>query len=368
MNFLRIENLSLNLGEFDLNNIEINLPHGKVMVILGPSGSGKSVLLETIAGFNHPRAGRIYLDNTDITSLPPEDRMIGFMFQNYALFPHMTVRQNILFSNRFKHRIESEKSFDLDEIISMLQIKKLINRYPGTLSGGEKQRVALARALMRKPKLFLFDEPMSALDARTREELREVLGELLQKLQLTSIYVTHDQEEASALADILGIMNEGRLIQTGSSEDIFNHPSTPFSARFVGMENLFKGKVIEIEKGNERIRNFKIGFDSFEPLTVTGNYNVNIGDEVLVGIRPENILIESITGGGNFIASIPPSNILESAIKTIIPKGVVYKLHLTGRIPLTAFLTHQQLNSNSFSRGNTVLVCLPPSSLHLITH
>lgn len=358
MSLLKIENLSLNLGDFGLHNIDVNLPQGKVMVILGPSGSGKSVLLETVAGFNHPREGRIYLNDQDITPFPPEDRGIGFMFQNYALFPHMTVRQNILFSSRFNHKAES-KALDLEEIVSMLQIKKLINRYPGTLSGGEKQRVALARALMRKPKLFLFDEPMSALDARTREELREDLNELVKKLELTAIYVTHDQEEAFALADIIGIMNDGRLIQTGSTEDIFNHPVTPFLARFVGMENLFEGKVIGAEKGNENERNFKIEVDPIGPLAVAGNYNVNIGDEVLVGIRPENILVESSNEEGN-------TNIMEVTIKNIIPKGVIYELYLEGKIHLTTFLTNQQLNRGSFENGKTIMACLPPSSLHII--
>lgn len=367
MSFFRIENLSLNLGGFSISNIKMNLPKGKSMVILGPSGSGKSTLLEIIAGFYDPDTGSMWLEDQNITCLPPEKRQIGFMFQDHALFPHMTVRENVLFPFQFKRKDKHEKSVDINQIISMLKIERLLDRYPNTLSGGEKQRIALARALMRNPNLILFDEPMSALDARTREELREYLSQLLRELSLTSIYVTHDQEEAFALADVLCVMNEGRIIQADSKENIFRHPVNSFVARFIGMENLLKGKVLTAEKESEECCKFTIEINSFSILEVVGNYKISVGDEVIVGIRAEDILVESSAySNNNFNSTIPSSNILQLTVKTIMSKGVICKLNLTGKISLTVLMMQNEVNNKGFYGGNTVMVGLPPKLLHLM--
>lgn len=367
MSFLKLDNVNLDLRNFKLNNVNMNLPQGKVSVILGPSGSGKSVLLQTIAGFYKLQKGSIWLNNHDITWLPPEKRQIGFMLQDYALFPHMTVHQNILFPFRFRKINERDKATEVNKIISMLKIEKLLRRYPNTLSGGEKQRVALARTLMRKPWLILFDEPMSSLDARIREELREDLSQLMKELSLTSIYVTHDQDEAFALSDILNIMSEGCLIQTGSKEEVFRHPLTPFAARFVGMENLLKGRVEVIEKAESNLKHFKIKIDSFGDLIVIGDYTVTVGDEVTVGIRPEDIFLMSDSYIDNNLRSILPApNIFPLTIKTIIPGGIMYKLNLIGKVSLTAFLAKQQIYNNGLTEGDTVMIGVSPNSIHLI--
>lgn len=359
MSFFKIENLSLQLRDFKLYNLSLQLPQGKVMAILGPSGAGKSVLLETIAGFYRPNRGRIWLDGRDLTPLPAEKRRIGFMFQDYALFPHWTVQQNILSPLRFNHRNGGQANMDPGQIMAMLRIDHLAGRYPENLSGGEKQRVALARALMSRPELLLFDEPMSALDARAREELREELGQLLRELSLTAIYVTHDQAEALALGDIIAIMQGGRLVQSGSKEEVFKRPATPFVARFVGMENLLPGRVMQVEGKAGSCATVKVEVEPLGVVIARGSYDVRAGEKVLLGIRPEDILLGETE-------DLPPTNILFMVVTSIIPWGLFYKLHLRGKLSLVAYLLKQKIGSQEITPGATVRVNLPPAAFHLV--
>lgn len=367
MSFFGIENLTLRLPGFNLQNLEINLRRGQVLVILGPSGAGKSILLETIAGFYRPHQGRVWLGDQDITGLPPEDRRIGFMFQEYALFPHRTVRQNVLFPLRFKHG-QGEKRADLepDQIMAMLHIDHLADRDTVTLSGGEKQRVALARALLREPNLFLFDEPMSALDARAREELREELGRLLKKFAMTAVFVTHDQADALALGDKVAIMQSGRIIQLGNKEEIFNHPDTLFAARFVGMDNLWQGRVKAVRKEKPDLASVDVEIESLGILTVMGQYEVKTGDEVFIGIRPENVRIEQGSEADDKHVSGPPGNIFRATVTRIVPWSILFKLHLQGGVLLSALLTRQELESKGVAEGKSVEISLPSEELHLI--
>lgn len=369
---IQIENLSLHIGSFSLQNISLNLPTGKVAVILGPSGSGKSMLLDTLAGFCRPQSGRILIDGRDITTLPPEARQIGFMFQDYALFPNHTVRENILFSLRFrkskKNIANNENNLDVRQIMTMLRIDHLADRDTTGLSGGEKQRVALARALISNPRIFLFDEPMSALDARAKEELRLELSQLLHELSLTAIYVTHDQAEASALGDLICIMENGRLAQTGTHEEIFRQPISPFVAKFIGMENLFGGQVIDIQPefdGHTRVivKADGTGGSSniFEAVTDT---KVTLGEKVLLGIRPEDLLVEPVSL--NKQVNMNDSNVISVTITDVIPWGVVYRICMEGLFSLIAFQTKHHIKESGLAKGQLVHVFLPSASLHLI--
>jgi len=249
-----VEQVSLQLGAFALRDISFALAPGETFVILGPSGAGKSVLLETIAGFYRPDTGRISVGGRDVTDAPPERRGIGFMFQDYALFPHLTVAQNVQFPLQFSHNPIEERRRRVDgrrvhELLARFGLEPLADRKPAQLSGGEKQRVALARALAMEPALFLFDEPLSALDAPTRDALRAELRALLRQLGIPAIYVTHDQAEALVLADKMAVMRDGMLLQIGMPSEIFNAPTDEFVANFVGVETVLAGQVVTASDG-----------------------------------------------------------------------------------------------------------------------
>jgi ABC-type sugar transport system ATPase subunit len=199
---------------------------GETLVVLGPSGSGKSLLLETIAGF-HPHEGRVENADHDFTGVPTEERNFGFVFQDYALFPHITVRENVTFSERYRDELR-----DLDELLNLFGISDLVDRYPPTLSGGEKQRVALARALYSRPDVLLLDEPLASLDVPTQQTLRDELVAVL--TDMTSVYVTHNRTTARALADRIAVMRDGQIVQIDTPEVVFEHPASPFVAQFTG--------------------------------------------------------------------------------------------------------------------------------------
>ncbi len=367
MSYLEIDNLSLSLPGFGLTGIRFNLSAGQALVILGPSGAGKSLLLEMIAGFYRPRSGNIRLDGRDITHLPPEARQIGFVFQDHALFPHRTVLQNIVFPLRFQPRLDQKTSLDPAQVMSMLRISHLAERRTTALSGGERQRVALARAMLRQPKLFLFDEPMSALDARAREDLQEELRRLQLSLGLTAVYVTHNQLEAQALGDLVCILDKGRVVQIGSREEVFGHPATPWSARFVGMDNLLRGKVVHIAPAGKGRDQVKVALDSAEILTVHGPCSVRQGDYVMVGIRPEDVVVNG-SELGQASEPLDEENEFAACVTGIMPWGVVFKLRLEreSKLSLTAFVTKQQLDKAHLKEGSLVRLSLPPKSLHLM--
>jgi ABC-type sugar transport system ATPase subunit len=232
-----------------LSGVSVELPEGGITVLIGPSGSGKSTLLQLLAGLLHPTAGKILFDGEDVTGIPTERRDVGVVFQSYALFPHLTVRENIAFglktgrrrfSARSSRRRPSRHALEARvwDAAALLGLERLLDRRPGQLSGGEQQRVALARAVAPRPALLLLDEPLSALDARLRRSLRAELASLLRKLGTTVFYVTHDQEEAMLLADHLVVLHEGRVAQAGPPLDLYRRPATPFVASFLGEASL----------------------------------------------------------------------------------------------------------------------------------
>ncbi len=230
-----------------LRDVSLAIPSGELLALLGPSGSGKTTLLRVIAGLEAPDTGTLHFDGDDATTRSATDRRVGFVFQHYALFRHMTVFENVAFGLRVRPRARRPPDAAIrqkvNELLTLVQLDYLGDRYPSQLSGGQRQRVALARALAVEPSVLLLDEPFGALDAKVRQELRRWLRRLHSQIHVTSIFVTHDQEEALELADRVVVMNEGRIEQDGTPDDVVEHPATPFVMTFVGAVNIFHGRV-----------------------------------------------------------------------------------------------------------------------------
>jgi sulfate/thiosulfate transport system ATP-binding protein len=222
-------------GDFPaLDDVSVEIPSGSLTALLGPSGSGKSTLLRLIAGLERPDAGTVEIDGRDATGLPPQRRGVGFVFQHYAAFKHMTVRENVAFGLRVARRPKAEIRARVDELLELVQLPGLADRYPAQLSGGQRQRMALARSLAVQPSVLLLDEPFGALDARVRKELRAWLRRLLDEVHVTCVFVTHDQEEAMEVADRIVVMHHGRIEQVGGPRDLYEHPANAFVMGFVG--------------------------------------------------------------------------------------------------------------------------------------
>jgi sulfate/thiosulfate transport system ATP-binding protein len=226
-----------------LNDVTLEIPDGELVALLGPSGCGKTTLLRIIAGLETPESGEVLFGETDSSNVSVRERGVGFVFQHYALFKHMTVRENIGFSLRIQKRPKDEVLTRVNELLELIQLKGIGDRFPSQLSGGQKQRVALARALAARPKVMLLDEPFGALDAQVRQDLRRWLRNLHDELKMTSVFVTHDQDEAFEVADRVVIMNKGRVEQIGSPEEIFHHPANGFVMHFLGNVNIFHSRL-----------------------------------------------------------------------------------------------------------------------------
>jgi sulfate transport system ATP-binding protein len=245
---IAVHNLRKSFGTFvALDNVSLNVPGGELVALLGPSGSGKTTLLRIIAGLEPADQGTIHFHGEDATEQPVRERQVGFVFQHYALFRHMSVFENVAFGLRVRPRQSRPSEKEIREtvrgLLSLVQLDVLADRRPSELSGGQRQRVALARALAVKPKVLLLDEPFGALDAKVRKELRRWLRRLHEEVHVTSVFVTHDQEEALEVSDRVVIMNEGRIEQSGTPEEVYEHPATPFVYGFLGDVNLFHGRI-----------------------------------------------------------------------------------------------------------------------------
>ncbi len=243
-------NITKKFGQFTaLNNVDLEIPSGELVALLGPSGSGKTTLLRIIAGLEFADTGNVRFDGKDISDRTARERRVGFVFQHYALFRHMTVFENIAFGLKVRPRqsrpSRAQIRTKVQELLKLIQLETLAQRYPSQLSGGQRQRVALARALAVEPSVLLLDEPFGALDAKVRLELRRWLRQLHDEIHVTSVFVTHDQEEALEVADRVVVMNNGKIEQVGSPEEVYNHPASPFVYNFLGNVNLFHGRIDE---------------------------------------------------------------------------------------------------------------------------
>jgi sulfate/thiosulfate transport system ATP-binding protein len=242
---ITVENATKRFGDFvALDEVSIEVPDGSLTALLGPSGSGKSTLLRVIAGLEEPDSGRVVIDDREMTHVSVQDRNVGFCFQHYAAFKHMTVGNNVAFGLQIRKRPKREIDERVHELLRLVQLEGLIDRYPSQLSGGQRQRMALARALAVEPQVLLLDEPFGALDARVRTELRQWLRRLHDEVHVTTIFVTHDQEEAMDVAEQIVVMNEGRVEQAGEPTDLYDHPETEFVMSFVGTANRIGEKLV----------------------------------------------------------------------------------------------------------------------------
>ena len=346
---VQVQRLHIELDEFHLRDIALDIAPGEYFVVLGPTGAGKTVLLETIAGLHRPHRGQILLDGESVTTVPPERREVGFVYQDYVLFPHMNVARNIGFGLELRREERAVVERRVEEIARLLSIDHLLHRYPGTLSGGEQQRVALARALIVAPRLLLLDEPLSALDPATREALQRELSHLHTKLGTTTLHVTHDFEEAIALGDRIAVLNAGRVVQVGSPTDIFRHPESAFVARFVGVRNIFEGDLHPGEDGYQ-----VLALDGTQIAVVT-----ELTGRVHASIRPEDIFVFQ----GTLRSSV--RNSFRGHIVEIADRGTL--VYVTVCVPpeFTCVITHRSLEELALRVGQEVWIAFKASAVHV---
>ncbi len=346
---LEIESLSIQLGEFSFTDLNLKVTDGEYCIILGPTGAGKTILLETIAGIHHPKNGRILLNDKDITNIPPERRGIGMVYQDYMLFPHMTVAENIGFGLKERGVSVSEREAAVQNIAKTMGISHLLERHPKTLSGGEQQRTAIARSLLLRPSVLLLDEPLSALDTITRDRLRDELKVIHKETGMTILHITHHFEDIYALADRVVVMRNGTIVQEGTPDMIMRHPVSDFIANFTGMENLFTGNAIRTSSGIVEIR---IGTTILRAVTeLTGR--------VHAGIRPEDMIISTEP----FTSSA--QNSFSGVVTEIIDTGVYSKIVVDTGITMTAVLTRQSIQRLGITRGTSVWLTFKATAVHV---
>ena len=348
MTYLAIDSLSVDVGGFALRDFSLATNRGEYTIILGPTGAGKTILLETIAGLHSVRAGRITIEDEEITHLPPEHRRIGFVYQDYMLFPHLTVAKNLEFGLDMRGINRHSAATKVQEAATLLGIEHLLPRMPVGLSGGEKQRVALARALVIEPRLLLLDEPLSALDPERRESLQQELSLVHDRLSTTTLHVTHDFEEAISLGDRVAVINDGRIEQVGTVDDIFRHPTSQFVARFVGARNLFDG-VVERRDGGAFL--------------VHGGVKIAVVTDRLgpahVSIRPEDILISR----GKLDSSA--RNSYSGKITKIVDRGPLIYVTVCVPLPFVVIITRRSLTEMALEVGMEVYIAFKASAVHV---
>ncbi|MDR1929156.1 MAG: ABC transporter ATP-binding protein [Treponema sp.] len=289
-----IDGVSKYFGDFRaLNDVGLSIKKGEFFSLLGPSGCGKTTLLRILAGFESPDTGSVSFDGSDILSLAPNQRQANTVFQNYALFPHLTVYENVAFSLRLKKKSRGETASRVKDYLKLVQLEAHAGKKPNQLSGGQKQRVAIARALINEPRVLLLDEPLSALDAKLRQHMLIELDQIHDKIGITFIYVTHDQQEALSVSDHIAVMDQGDVLQVGTPHEIYESPATNFVARFIGETNLYDGTALSTEKlpGEEIEYMVELDIAELGRIRVTTVDEVQPGQRVSFTVRPEKIVI-----------------------------------------------------------------------------
>jgi ABC-type Fe3+/spermidine/putrescine transport system ATPase subunit len=339
---LTVSRLSATAGSFTLGPVSLGIPADRVLVVLGPSGAGKTLLLETIAGLRPQQAGQIRLAGTDITSLPPERRRIGLVFQDAALFPHLTVRENVRFGPQASGMASPDGSA---ELLRQLGIEHLADRSPRSLSGGERQRVALARALAIQPGLLLLDEPLSALDQPTREDMRTLLQRLLTELEIPAAHVTHDRDEALSIGDDLAVIVGGQLRQTGSATNVAAEPADADVARLLGWSELGRGTA---DGGTVRVGQL-----------VLRDAATGLHGPVQVFYRPEDVDLSPAAPDAAASAS------LNAQVGQIVHTRPLARITLRSDPPIAALMLHRDINRLHLAAGDPVQAHLPRGSLRI---
>jgi len=336
---LEIRNLTKSFdGVAAVDNVSLTINKGEIFALLGASGCGKSTLLRMLAGFETPTKGSIILDGQDLAGIPPYKRPINMMFQSYALFPHMTVEQNIAFGLKQDNLPKAEIEARVDEMLELVHMKPYARRKPHQLSGGQRQRVALARSLAKRPKLLLLDEPMGALDKKLREKMQLEVVDILEKVGATCVMVTHDQEEAMTMAGRIAIMDRGEFVQIGGPEEIYEHPNCRLTAEFIGSVNIFDGVLLQSGADYSVIRCDALA----HPIHVNHGPSVAEGVHLMVALRPEKIY---------FSREIPTdrSNYEKGVVENIAYMGdiSIYHVRLPSGQPVIATLP----NTDRFRKG-----------------
>ena len=344
---IRIENLNIRLLQFHLRDINLEIEENEFFMLMGPTGAGKTVLLEAIAGLIHADRGKIFIRGREVTALPSEKREVGIVYQDQALFPHLSVLENITYGLRFHRLGKEEGKSRLERLTELLTIGHLLSRLPVNLSGGEKQRIALARALIVQPHVLLLDEPLSAIDPVFREEIRNALKRVHQNSNTTFLMVTHDFGEALALADRGAVIHRGAIEQVGAIRDIFQRPTSTAVAEFVGMKNLFEAS-------------FQNG-----AVTVQGNQVLLArqpdSHHRHVAIRPEDITVSQDS------LSLNRENRFSGVVSAVADQGFTYEVHVkTGDLTFKALVTKKSLVALGLREGLDVFISFDPASVHTL--
>lgn len=333
---------------YAVNDVSLTIESGELFFLLGPSGCGKSTLLRVIAGFYRPDAGQLMFDEEDMINVPPHQRNTGMVFQNYALWPHMTVSENIDYGLQLRKLDKTLRNERIDSVLEMVEMTEFRDRPVNTLSGGQQQRIALARAMVIEPSVLLLDEPLSNLDAALRQNLRDEIKEIHRRTKITTIYVTHDQVEAISMADRMAIMKDGVFIQVGTPREIYQHPANPFVASFVGETNFISGYIKEISNGKAAIET-EVGI----LLTENIHHDFTAGQEVSCSIRPETI---------HFNGNVE-LNQLSATVGTITYLGRTeeYELTIGDTLKLKAIVHNP--GTDTVKQGESVSISMSPESV-----
>lgn len=366
MNYMiKLDSINKNFKDFALRNINLDISDGEYFVLLGMSGSGKSLILEIMAGLQLPSSGRVFLGGKDITSLPIQKRKLGFVFQNHSLFPHMTVKENIFFPLKRSER--HMQNGNIIKVIEHLNISHLLDRYPESLSLGESHRVALARTLVTNPSCLLLDEPLSSLDAQSKYEMRSLLrkinkglvyfGETNKNKPMTIIHVTHDYEEALALSTRIAVIENGMITQEGIPEEVFRHPKSSFIAKFVGIKNFYHGTVLRTEDGE--ICKFTLSKKKETPITFYVPFpEIANSDEYSIIIRSEDVILSV----DHFESSV--RNIFKGIVTDI--ENVVNGVEVTvdiGNVEISSLITYGSFSKMNLQLKQTVYAGFKASSI-----
>jgi iron(III) transport system ATP-binding protein len=329
--------------------VSLAIAPGELLTLLGPSGCGKTTTLRMIAGFEEPDAGTIVIGERDVTHLMANERNIGFVFQSYALFPHLSVFENVAYGLRVQNKPPAEIARSVGDVLGLVGLGGYERQQPHQLSGGEQQRVALARAIVFRPRVLLFDEPLSNLDAKLRVQMRDEIRQLQKRLGVTTVYVTHDQEEAMAISDRIAVMDRGEIVQVGSAEALYHRPASEFVARFIGRANLLRGRVtavrdgvVEVDLGGHGVR-------------VAGDGTVAPGDTVRLVIRPERITIRPPAEPG-----------LRATVlsRTFLGEKAEYQVGVGDQVLQVA--QYSQPDGLTFQAGDAVTLALPREGVHIL--
>jgi len=335
-------------GTVAVSGVDLDVEKGEFVSFLGPSGCGKTTTLRMIAGFERPTGGRVRVEGVDVTDRPPNRRNVGMVFQSYALFPNMTVAANIGYGLRIRHVDRKRIADRVAELLTLIHLEDRGERYPWQLSGGQQQRVALARALAIEPQVLLLDEPLSALDAKIRLALRQEIRSIQRQLGITTVYVTHDQEEALSLSDRVVVMNDGRVEQVGAPAEVYGKPETSFVARFIGHLNIFSARVVNPGQG-------RVAVGDQEMLTAIPLHNHPAGAHVQVAVRPESLRLGEPLAG---------YNVLRGTVTDVVFLGATVRLRL--RVD-----EHHEVSVDTFNDaeaalpeiGSTVSISFPASAV-----